>query len=261
MDKHKARHLLLREQLETGGDRSGSCHEPRRPQAPRIGTGRLLSGEYIAEQTQALPGRGVRAAVIATTRTTPPTRRADAAAVSVARSGRDVVDEEHGVSTTARELVEAWPDRHATAGRPVCGGPGDRVSRPRTGRRSRRATARASSSAGSKPLARRCTGVVGAQVTTTAWISAGATDTAVRAPTRARPAHVAVLDPRHHLAPHPRTRMGRTTHPTRAVARPVAPGRARRAHRTQREARRRAAASRARGGTGHSAHGHGTTGV
>ena len=77
---------------------------------------------------------------------------------------------------------EAWPARRAAAGKPVCGGPGARLSRLSTGRRRRRASARASNSAGSNPRARRWTGVVGAHVITAPSISGKeATASAIRA--------------------------------------------------------------------------------
>ena len=114
---------------------------------------------------QRCPGAGVRAAVSAMTRDAPPWRRARAAADKVA----PVVATSSTIRTepvTMPRAVKAGPSRRALAGRSVCAGPSPRRSNGRAGRCSCRATARASSSAWSKPRARRRAVVVGAHVTT-----------------------------------------------------------------------------------------------
>lgn len=112
-------------------------------------------------------GGGVRAAVSATTRIAPAARSAPAADASVA----PVVATSSITSTVAkpgagRRATKRGPRRRASAPSPVWGGPGRRSRRPTHRVVSCRATARASSSAGSNPRPRRRSRLVGAQVTT-----------------------------------------------------------------------------------------------
>src|SRR5215218_486114 len=125
----------------------------------------------------AVPGRGVRAAVTATTDVAPARRSASAAAAIVAPVVATSSTSRTRAGTAPCRASNCGPARRATAGRPVCGGPGRRRSVGRARSPSSLATERARTSAWSKPRACRRVVVVGAHVATPTSTSAPAATT------------------------------------------------------------------------------------
>ena len=131
------------------------------PSSAVVSRAECRAGDPVRHES---PGGGVRAAVTATTRVAPAARSAAAAAASVA----PVVATSSTRSTdepTRPRAEKRGPTRRSLTESPVCAGPGRRTRRRHSGRRARRATRRARSSAWSNPRSRRCSADVGAQVT------------------------------------------------------------------------------------------------
>ena len=147
------------------------------------------------------PG-AVRAAATAWTSVAPVARSVRAAAVTVA----PLVTTSSTRRTRGGDGRAGWkagPARRTSRDWPVWGLPGGRRRSWRQGTWSRRARARASSSAWSKPRCRRRAAVVGAHVTTSMRGGVGHEGLQPLGQERERRAGVAVLQPGHELAPGP----------------------------------------------------------